>query len=778
MTPTGRPEVGAAPAGLLRVPGTLWWVTNLRGVLLRAGPTTPSVLGMPASALVGRRIAELVHASDVSLLLNANARLRAGDEITGVRVRMRHGDGSWLPVVWTARHDPVRDAVLAAGRVADAGHDVGGGPESRLGLVRAVLQHMPAPVFVKDAGGRYLMVNWEFCRLSGLRSPDEAVGRLPAELWPDHAEVIARTAGATAAGGADPGAANLVEVRVPTADGVRDFLVSSAAVRDATGAAQAVVGVATDITVRAAAERRLAERDRVLDAIMQTSPDLIAVLDRAGAVVEHNAGTVGLLGHGASRAGLEDLTAMVHPDDRAAVSAALADMLHGDTPDVVIRYRIRRGDGRWVTVDSRGRAQRDEHGNVTHVVVVTRDVTAALAAESDLRAAVVAAERASLAKSEFLSRMSHELRTPLNSILGFAQLLQMDDLADAQAAAAGEILGAGRRLLSLIDGVLDIARIETGHLDLRPASIPVGAALAGVGGTSGVAVDVAEELPAVWADPRRLEQVLATLVDAARQGDPGAAVTLRATGPEPGWVRIAVESAASPRPSAAVTGDGVALALARYLASQMGGRLTEVREPAQRPGAGSGAGAAPGGLDPSAAAAASRGDEVRFVLEVPARPMAASDELVGEPLPEATAKQAEADRRWGGERAAPMRVLVVAADRAVAQLVRQVSALRAGTEVVVAEDGEEAADALRKLLPDLVVVELPPAGAADPSAMAAVRALAGPGGPVVAVVGSDPASDQARRVLEDGVDAYLALPLDARALLELVDAARGAKHRG
>ena len=62
--------------------------------------------------------------------------------------------------------------------------------------------------------------------------------------------------------------------------------------------------------------------------------------------------------------------------------------------------------------------------------------------------------------------MSHELRTPLNSVLGFAQLLDMDDLSDHQEKAVGHILRAGRHLLNLIDEVLDIARIESGHLDL------------------------------------------------------------------------------------------------------------------------------------------------------------------------------------------------------------------------------------------------------------------------------------------------------------------------
>jgi signal transduction histidine kinase len=77
------------------------------------------------------------------------------------------------------------------------------------------------------------------------------------------------------------------------------------------------------------------------------------------------------------------------------------------------------------------------------------------------------------AKSEYLSRMSHELRTPLNAILGFAQLLEMDELRDEQRENLGYILSAARHLLALINEVLDIAAIEAGRLTLSLEPVPV-----------------------------------------------------------------------------------------------------------------------------------------------------------------------------------------------------------------------------------------------------------------------------------------------------------------
>src|SRR5207244_4512803 len=78
------------------------------------------------------------------------------------------------------------------------------------------------------------------------------------------------------------------------------------------------------------------------------------------------------------------------------------------------------------------------------------------------------------AKSEFLSRMSHELRTPLNAVIGFAQLLDLDDnLTDSQRDSVADILRAGRHLLDLINEVLDVARVETGNLNLSLEPVQV-----------------------------------------------------------------------------------------------------------------------------------------------------------------------------------------------------------------------------------------------------------------------------------------------------------------
>lgn len=112
-------------------------------------------------------------------------------------------------------------------------------------------------------------------------------------------------------------------------------------------------------------------------------------------------------------------------------------------------------------------------GNNHCLLCATVDITERIKGEEELREARIEAEQANMAKSEFLSRMSHELRTPMNSILGFAQLLEMGELNSGQKKGVSHIKKSGKHLLKLINEVLDISRIEAGHLSisLEPVNI-------------------------------------------------------------------------------------------------------------------------------------------------------------------------------------------------------------------------------------------------------------------------------------------------------------------
>ena len=139
------------------------------------------------------------------------------------------------------------------------------------------------------------------------------------------------------------------------------------------------------------------------------------------------------------------------------------------------------------------RTMRDANGTVTGELSIGQDVTERKQAEveldkyryhleelvqertSDMKAARDEAERANAAKSEFLSRMSHELRTPMNAVLGFAQLLELDEdeFNESQRDNINEIIVAGHHLLNLIDEVLDLAKLESGKLEVSVDQVSI-----------------------------------------------------------------------------------------------------------------------------------------------------------------------------------------------------------------------------------------------------------------------------------------------------------------
>ncbi|MDH3221426.1 MAG: PAS domain-containing protein [Gammaproteobacteria bacterium] len=160
---------------------------------------------------------------------------------------------------------------------------------------------------------------------------------------------------------------------------------------------------------------------------------------------------------------LDDDMQLVHPDDQEALYEAY-DTGYGK---VDYDYRIRHRDGSWRHVREISVDIKDKDGNFIEAIGTLQDIT-------ELREAQLRAERANQAKNEFLSRMSHELRTPLNAILGFSQLIEADQSLDRrQQSKATAIFRAGQHLLSLIDEVLDLTRLEAGNIEvpLEPVSL-------------------------------------------------------------------------------------------------------------------------------------------------------------------------------------------------------------------------------------------------------------------------------------------------------------------
>jgi PAS domain S-box-containing protein len=157
------------------------------------------------------------------------------------------------------------------------------------------------------------------------------------------------------------------------------------------------------------------------------------------------------------------LAESLYPDDLPRLREA---MLNPSATQGEDEYRIRRTDGeiRWIW--SRYRQVATLPGEAPLMAIVISDITDQKVAQEAEVSARTEAESANAAKTEFLSRMSHELRTPLNAILGFAQLLEMEQLSEDQQASTRQIIRGGWHLLELINEVLDISRIDAGQFAL------------------------------------------------------------------------------------------------------------------------------------------------------------------------------------------------------------------------------------------------------------------------------------------------------------------------
>ncbi|TVQ71684.1 MAG: response regulator [Chromatiaceae bacterium] len=267
-----------------------------------------------------------------------------------------------------------------------------------------------------------------------------------------------------------------IEHRVVWPNGrVRWLLERGAVHRDAGGRVVSMLGVVQDVDARKQAELALAERERQLLQAQTLASLGHWTTDLVTGEIFWSDEVYRIFGHepGHFTPTMDGFYAAVHPDDWEAVKEYKRQAADGHKADIV--YRVLRPDGHMRHVHALAELQTDATGKPLRLTGTVQDVTERIRFEEALIAAREEADRANQAKSEFLSNMSHELRTPMNAILGFGQILEYDaGLSEAQRDDVQQILKAGRHLMDLIDEVLDLAKVESGRIDLSLETVEVG----------------------------------------------------------------------------------------------------------------------------------------------------------------------------------------------------------------------------------------------------------------------------------------------------------------
>jgi PAS domain S-box-containing protein len=366
-----------------------------------------------------------------------------------------------------------------------------------------------------------------------------------------------------------------------------------------------------DITDRKQAEAaaRLAS-DRLLSAI-ESIQDGVALYDAKDELVLCNS-TLRQLFAGAVTGPIVGRTHAELFD--AAIALPLLEL--GTEPVVDFRRRIAAyHDDPLGTLDFKLRSGRtlrmtDRRTLEGGVVSTIWDVTDDVALVADRQHAQDLAEAASEAKSEFLSSMSHELRTPLNSILGFAQLLQLDKkhpLTERQQGKLEHVVKGGEHLLRLIDDILDLSHIEAGRVMVSPEAVEIApvleevmTALKPMAARAGISVTIeAGAAGQVVADRTRFSQILINFgSNAIKYGKPGGRAALGVSTPADGLVRVSVSDDGIGIPldkhdrifqpfqragqeTGPIQGTGIGLSITKRLAELMGGSVGFESTPGQ-----------------------------------------------------------------------------------------------------------------------------------------------------------------------------------------------------
>jgi PAS domain S-box-containing protein len=629
---------------------------------------------------------------------------------------------------------------------------------------QTLFESAPVPLLVLSSQGRLLAANRAACELHGgdlVRLSADHGGVPPdmMEALPSELERLQAGTGAT-----------VETLRMGAGDRMMSVELRGVAVDF--GGEKAVLVHEMDVTPlkrQAAALKEGQERYRALVGALSEG---VLLVDPQGRVASANQAAERITGlTGQAIVGIDLLTAELERVrlDGSALSAdesPVAQTLRsGDgVRDAVMGMKFPGGNFRWLSVTTTA-MRRGLTGKPTSVVVSFTDITQQVEAERDLRRAKEAAESANQAKTEFLAHISHEIRTPLNGLTASHDLLLNSTLTEEQRGCVQTAVQLVEDLLTLLNDLLDLARIEAGRLEIVPepfefrpmleASVrPFRPRIRKSG--MDLVLQVDERLP-VWVqgDPHRLRQVLANLVSNAVKFTPSGAVsvTLEPVGTDrvlfvvadsgigiaPDKLSLIFEAfrQADSSISRKFGGTGLGLAICRQLVGLMQGRIWVESE---------------------------LGRGSRFFVEVPLQAGTPPDGGNGVSLPAASTAPLEIPLR-------PSARILIVEDHPVNRQLTETMVQKLGLGTAVASNGREAVERLEKESFAMVLmdVQMP-----EVDGLTATRRwrerekeLGRPRTLIVALTAHALPQDKAA-CLNSGMDDYMCKPLRREALAEML----------
>ncbi len=459
----------------------------------------------------------------------------------------------------------------------------------------------------------------------------------------------------------------------------------------------------------------------------------------------------------------EVIQRVVHPDDVSKTIECKKQAIANGTP-YSDEFRIIKFDGSVVWARSQGRAHRDDQGHPNKFYGVIQDITKNKIVEEELKQAKKDAEVANLAKSAFLANMSHEIRTPMTAVLGFTEVLSEPNIPEeVRSDAISRIEGSGKALLRLIEDILDISKIESGQSDIQRVVFSPFEVVSDVVGLlrnsaekKGVnlQIEVDPQVPLLaTSDPIRIRQILVNLIGNAVKFTPMGSVVIHIKADEEKYIIFEVQdmgigiaekdiknlfypfSQADGTVNRKFGGSGLGLFISKRLAERLGGNVI--------------------------LSASEEHKGSKFIAKINAFPFVQNKAEV-----EITPKATIVATPFNESSLFGTRVLL-AEDVLDNQVLMRMYLEKAGVEVEIANNGEEAIDAALHNNYDLILMDIQMPGTDGLQATKQLR-LQGFNGPIVAL-SANAMSDDVNRSIAAGCNAHLTKPISKLKLIEAVN---------